>query len=297
MDVRAYLPSAKFIVLVAALVISVGLIYAAEYVAHPHAAQTAQLQNIGAGIGAADTNWQQDFASSTVFQTDNSIASQADQLSQAVQTGNLTESIGRSLLINTAAAQGQGLGADQPTQDQIVSSALSQIQGAQAATSTYSAHTMTITGGSPADLHAYGNALAAVIAKHPKATYNSTMLPVTFAIDNSDPSTLSQLPAAAREYRAFAADIIRTPAPASLSNSELQIANNYSRMADSITDLQMVLSDPTRGLLGMQTYASLFNTNEQLFIQIAGALQKNAILFTKDEPGHVWSVLYSASQQ
>jgi len=296
MNIRPYLPSARFAVLAVALLIGIGLVSGAAWITNPRQSGV-QLQNTG-GNGAiatfSDSDWQEAFASSTAFQTAATIQNQAEKLMEASRTNNLTDSIGRSLLINAAALQGQGLG---DNQDQIVSSALAQWKNAQAVSSTYAVADLSTIQDSQAALHAYGNAIALVLTEHAQATYGNTMLPVSLAVDNNDPKTLSKLSAIAGEYRALAKDIAAIPVPKLLVDIELQIANNYMQMAAACLGMQTVLSDPARGLAALQNYASLFNQTEQLFIQMTEKLQSSRILFGSDEPGSVWAKLYAAAHQ
>ncbi len=297
MNIRPYLPSARFAVLAAALLIGIGLVSGAAWITNPRQSGV-RLQNTGENSAIAtfsDSDWQEAFASSTAFQTAATIQNQAEKLMEASRTNNLTDSIGRSLLINAAALQGQGIGTNQ---DQIVASALSQIQNAaQTTADVYTAADLTTTKDSTTTLHTYGNQLASALSANAQATYRNTMLPVSLAVDTGDAAQLSNLPRVAKAYRALAKDVVDVSVPASLVSSQLQIANNYARMGQACTDLQTILSDPARGLLALQNYSVLFNQNQNLYIQLAEKLQNNGILFGDDELGHIWNLLYTATHR
>jgi len=299
MNIRSFLPSAQFTVLVGAIFLSIGFIGAAEMLARPPG-NGIELQNTdgsGLAVSESDTNWQNAFASSTAFQAAATIQDQARQLIDASQTKNITDSIGRSLLVNAAAAQGQGLSGDTLVQNQIIADTLAQIQNAApGAADAYATIDVLVVPDSAASLHAFGNAFVAALSAHPQATYDNTMLQVSLAVDAGDPATLAKLPAIAKEYRALAADIIKISAPASARDSELQVANGYAHMADESLEMQYILSDPARGVVGLQRYSAHYAQNLQAFGQIADTLKKNGILFTTDEPGSVWSVFLSSRQ-
>jgi hypothetical protein len=55
-----------------------------------------------------------------------------------------------------------------------------------------------------------------------------------------------------------------------------------------------VVNDPLRGLQGLQVYQSAAGISVKVFTNIAQALNKNGILFKKDEPGAAWAALLSA---
>ncbi len=293
MNIRHYLPSAQFAFLLAALVVSGALVGAAEYMASPHS-YVAALGGSDAGPAAYDQNWQEAFASSTAFQEAASLQETASRLSQAAQTGNLTDSIGRSLLINAAAAQGQGVSGNELTQSQLVANALSQVKDASSAEpDAYSVADTTTVPDSAGALHTYGNALAAAAAKHPQATYAGTMTPVAVAVDTNDGTGLSKLSAVAQAYKELARDVIAVPVPSSLASSQVAIANNYARMASACGGLQAVLTDPARGLLALQEYSSLYNSTQTLYIKIAETFKSNGILFGGDELGSLWAKFVS----
>ena len=58
--------------------------------------------------------------------------------------------------------------------------------------------------------------------------------------------------------------------------------------------MQQVLGDPVRGLSAVQKYQSLTDEATRVLTTIAGTLNKDGILFTKDEPGSAWSAFLAA---
>ncbi|MDE2213093.1 MAG: hypothetical protein KGJ34_00980 [Patescibacteria group bacterium] len=299
MNIRAYLPSARFGTLIGAVVISALLIYGALAIASP---RTGGLENTNAtttsnGVFSySSEDWQQAFASSTTFQSAQDIADQAQNLIASSQTGNLTDTIGRSLVIGTSAATGQGLSGSTDAESQIVSSALSEIQNELSQVTLYTASDLMVVADSSSSLHDYANAIATAIGGHPQASYTNVILSVGFAIDNNNATTLAQLPATANAYQALAKEIIGIPVPNSLAGVQLQIANNYLEMSGSIGDMETVLNDPIRGLAGLQEYDALVSQSVTLYTQIAQTLQNDDILFGKGEAGTVWSSFLAQAQ-
>ena len=57
--------------------------------------------------------------------------------------------------------------------------------------------------------------------------------------------------------------------------------------------MEAVLDDPIRGLTGLQKYKTMGDEAGRVFINIAQALNKSGILFSKDEPGALWTKLVS----
>ncbi len=290
------MPSGRFVSLAGALLVSAVLIFAVYSLTQPSHSHKATLE-VDASASVADNNsWQQEFASSSIVQNANDLDTQAQQLIQAASTSNLTDSIGRALVINYAAAQGQGLGSDQFTQGKIAQQALSQIQGAQTLAAHYSASDITTVPSSAATLYTYGNALIKTIMAHPQTSFNSTMTAVGLVADHSNPTTIAKISAIQKEYNALAKDVANLPTPATLVGFAAQLANDYADMGDSVAVMQGISIDPTKGLLGMQDYNVLYTSNQQLFVNIGAVLRGQGIIFNKNDTGVIWNNVMTQAQ-
>ncbi len=288
MKLARYAPSGQFTVLALALLISGGLVYAAERVTHPPTNANLAV-NTDTKTSDAD-NWQaalyqiQAQNASTSFVTPNQQT--VSQMLQAAQSNNITDSVGKTLLINLSNAKAQGLGDDIPTQDQIVAAAAAQVAASKP--TTYTAQNLTVVGDTNASLKAYGNAVIQILIDHSGASETATLLAVSTATDKNDPSQLKKLPAINAEYKAILAGLLAVPVPKTLSPLHVAIINSYSVIIASYPDMQTSLSDPLRGIVGLQTYETQLDTLIRLYTNIAQNLNKDGILFSKDEPGSVW---------
>jgi len=295
---RSIMPSRQFLLLAGSLFVSVVLVLVALGIANPAYSGNAKLES--------DTNtkysdiqenfWKQEFASSTLAQNAADLNAKAQELIRAASTSNLTDTLGRSLLINYSAAQGQGLGGDSMTQDAITQQALAQIQNAQTTTVHYTASDIKTSPQTSASLHAYGNALIKTMVAHPRATFQTTMVAFGTAVDTHGSGTLSQLPLIQKDYEALAKDIANLKTPPVFASLASQLANNYADMGGSALTMQEVLSDPVKGLLGMQDFKILYSTNRQLFVDIGAIFRSQGILFSKDEIGFVWAMVMTPEQ-
>lgn len=286
MTIRTYLPSAQFSVLIGAVALSAGLIYAAQRFTQPPSYSAA----ITAGSFAADDSaWQEELLAVAGSSTSPNAGSDVSSLITAAQTKNLTESVGRTLLLNLSAAQGQGMTNDEPTQNAILSAALNQI--APTSAPAYAVGDFSITADSPDAMRAYGNGVMRAINAHPKASYPRVALAVGAAAENNDTSQGAVLSGAAADYRALAADLANLPVPASLAIQHLAIVNNFAAEANACADMAALVPDPLRGLQGFQNYQALVAQNMGVFISIGTTLSNNGILFSKDEPGSAWATL------
>lgn len=298
MSLRAYLPSAHFGVLIGALALGGAFIAFSLGIFTPDArresaVESATPQNIGGG------DWRLAFASSSAFEDARNLGLQAATFAQAASTSNLTESVGRSVLIRTTAARSQGLGDDSPTQESIVGNILSQISSSQQAAprNPYTTEDFSMVPTSAAALHDFGNALAAAITAHNLASMDAVVLSFGLAVDNQSPATLARLSPVAEDYRALARDIAAIPVPKTLAPVVVSIANTYAAMANTCPDMAAVLTDPVRGLSGLQTYNELALQNAHLLATVASALKNTGILFRADEAGAAWSVFLSSVEK
>jgi hypothetical protein len=287
MKIGRYAPSGQFALIAVSILLSGGLVYAAERVTHP--ANTASLV-ADAGTPSDSDNWQ---AALSQIQAQNASTSftapdpqTVGQMLQAAQSDNITDSVGKTLLINLSNAKSQGLGNDIPTQDQIVAAAAAQVAASKP--KTYTTQNLTVVGDTNASLKAYGNAVIQILIDHPNASEKATLLAVSTATDKNDASQLKKLPAINAEYKAILAELLTVPTPKTLSPLHVAVINSYSIIVASYPDMQASLSDPLRGIVGLQTYEAQLDILIRLYTNIAQNLNKDGILFTKDEPGSVW---------
>lgn len=297
MSLRPYLPSAQFTLIALSIALSAGLVYAAERVTAPETPSIASVATDSISDDtASNAEWQATLSS---IQGSGSGAlptppdqNDVDALRKAAQSPNVTDSVSRTLLINLTNAKAQGLGGDIPTQNQLIEDALGQIVPSAAA-KTYTKADLEIVADSSAAKRAYGNAIMAVLAKHPGANMQNTLLVVGEATDGDNAAKLTALKPIEAEYRALTADLVATPVPQTLSPFHLELVNKFAALSATYPAMESTLTDPLRGLSALQEYRSLGAEATQVFINIAQALTKGDILWSKDEPGASWASLLS----
>jgi hypothetical protein len=300
MDWRRYLPSAQFSLIAISLFCSVGLVYAAQQVTR-QPLTTAELDpsqtNNG---GVVEDNWQQALAqvqmqSGTAMpQAPDATAVQA--MLKAASSSNMTDSLGRTILVNLANAKAQGLGDDIPTQNQIISDALSHVP--QTSVKSYALTDLTIaSSSSKSAIHDYANALMVTLNVHTKASMQETLVIVGTAIDSQNSDELKKLVPIEADYDALTKDLLKVSVPQTLSPLHLQIVNNFSALTESYTDMAHLIDDPVRGLAGMQNYRALTGETRRVFTNVAQEFVKDGILFASGEPGAGWAALASQPQQ
>lgn len=294
MSVQKYLPSAQFAVIVGALVVSGGLVFGAQYIT-----KRPEGTSLSPGGQVITDNWQQTLdqiqANSGVSLPQTPSDQSVADLVAGAKSSNLTDSVAHTLLIKLADAKAQGLGNDMPTQDVLVAQALA--QAGQASSTVYTAADVTTVAQTKDSLHTYGNAFMTINAAHQDANASVVLASVGYGLDYNDPKQLTKLPAAAADYQSLARALARLPVPKTLSPLHLQVVNDLSAMSSAVLDMDAVLTDPLRGLRGLQEFNSLADEANRVLTTLAGEFNKNGILFTKDEPGASWSAFLSATSQ
>lgn len=297
MNLRSYLPSAQFSVIVVSLALSGGLVVGASMLTRP--AAPAQIV-AGATPASGGAGWEVALRDIQAQNASNSLPAPPSQgdiqnFLSAAQTSNVTASVGRTLLVNLANAKTQGLGDDIPTQEKLIAAAQAQLPAA-AATNAYVLSDLSVVEDSPAAMHAYGNSSISAVLAHPKANERDTLLAIGYATDNQDQKQLDTLPAIGAEYLALAKDLAATPVPRRLAPFHLQIVNDLVKMSDTYRGMQTLMQDPLRGLAAVQLFEATMNEAGRVFINIAQELNKSDILFNKDEPGAAWNLLLPQQQ-
>lgn len=292
MGYRSYLPSSQFAVIAVSLFLSGGLVAAAQYASSHHEPATVA----SAEQTASNDDWQQtldqiQLTSGVSLPKAPSPEEVAGALKES-ETPNLTATVARSLFIKLTEAKAQGLGNDVPTQDQLVTEALAQM--GQQPKQSYALGDLLVAPPTPETLRLYGNEVMRIFTAHPKANMQSALLAIGTATDNNDASKLAPLAGIGAEYDALARDLAKMAVPKTLAPLHLQVVNALAAMAIACSDMQVVMTDPVRGLAGVQSFQTLSAQASRVLTTIADSLHRDAILFSTDEPGALWSSLLSS---
>lgn len=296
MYLARYMPSVQFIVIALSLFLSGGLVYAADYVSHPHVA-TATITSTDTTTQMNDSSdWEAALYAIQASNASTSIIapseSSVNQLLQAAQSPTLTETVGKSLFINLSSAKSQGLGDDIPTQEQLIAQAQAQIQ-TQTPAKLYKTADLKVVPSTPDSLHTFGNAVIQTFNAHPAASQADTFLAIGNAVDASDQAQLQKLTPIKTAYKATITDLLTLPVPQTIAPLFVLVLNDLARATQSYDDMQAMLADPLRGIAGFQTYQASLTEASRLFTNIAQVLSKDGILFNKGEPGNAWGTYLS----
>ncbi len=290
MDLRPYLPSSQFVLLTVSLFVSATLVYGATLYTRgeqPSASLSAAEQVV------VDNDWQevlqkiQEQDPSYTLPEPPSGETVAAFLAEA-ESSNLTDTVGRSLLINLSNAKSQGLGDDVPTQEQIIALAASKLQGELSYT-PYKSQDFISVAATSESLHTYGNDVMEVLARYPNTNVEATLRALIYGVENNDAEQFAVLGRLAKEYKEIADVLARVNVPQTLVPLHLQVVNGFLRIASEHSNMQSLAQDPLRALVGLQNYYSVADEVSRVFTTLAEQFDKNAIIFNEDEPGHTWS--------
>ena len=292
MKVLQYLPSSQFSVTVASIALAGGIILGAQYVTNP---KTGSPELLAAAPAQPSGDWRENLDEVQATAPSLPQAPSEDTvatLMKAARSDNLTDTVARTLLVSLSNASAQGLGADIPTQEKIVAMA-AQTAAPPQAKKTYTQSDLKLADDTKPSQKNFGNAVMTALGKHTGATSDAVLLAVSLAVDNNDPKELTALTHIQTEYERLVEDLAAVSVPKTVAPLYVQALNSLGAVAASVGDLQKIINDPLRGLQALKQYQSKLGEVGRVFTSIAEILNKNGILFNKDEPGAAWSVFVS----
>lgn len=106
-------------------------------------------------------------------------------------------------------------------------------------------------GGTEAD---YYIAFKKIVDKYQDKNMGSELSFVAQGLENKDPQALYAAKTIAVFYREFGQALIKTPTPASFAATNLSLANNYEKVAQTIESFSNVLTDQIAGMRALINY-------------------------------------------
>lgn len=186
----------------------------------------------------------------------------------------LTDSLAKNLFLTYAQIQN---GNDARTDEEIASGIVGQIDTAALPKAVFSLSNVKIVSPRTAeDIKTYGNRVGAII----KDNY-------TYIADRKDTIKLAEI---AQIHKKIGTEMIAIPAPTAIAQMHLAMANDYALLGASFEIISsQEKKDPLKSLLAIRTAKDSAENLDQVYKEINSYFAKNAILFTNEEPGVVWS--------
>lgn len=96
--------------------------------------------------------------------------------------------------------------------------------------------------------------VGSLITQYENEDIGSELTLISQGLINQDPQALYAATTVASAYRSFGEELIAIPAPSSVAEIHMSLANNYEKTAQSIEDLTKVLSNPIVAMRGVLNY-------------------------------------------
>lgn len=144
-------------------------------------------------------------------------------------------------------------------------------------------------GGAPA-LRAYGNNIAALVARH-SIDNESEVAILQRALQTNDPQALADLAPIAGVYRALLRDTLLVPAPPELVFEHVALVNSYQAVLHTIEAMQNAFSDPVYALVRMRRYPDDATALYLSYANMLAVFEQEGVTFTEGEPGMLFSLL------
>lgn len=154
---------------------------------------------------------------------------------------------------------------------QSVSDAIGETIKATPIADIYTKKMITIKNDSQKANEDYLTAFEALVNKHKDEDIGSELTLISQGIGNNDPQALDAAKSVASAYRTFGSELIKIPVPYSISNTHIDLANNYEKTAQSIEGLTQIISDPIigmRALIGYKEYSDALVSNLEKITEI-----------------------------
>jgi len=112
-----------------------------------------------------------------------------------------------------------------------------------------------------------------LVTKYKESDIGSELTIVSQGIVNNDPGALYAAKTIATSYRLFGRELIKLPVPSSAALTNLSLANNYEKVAQSIEGLTQVISDPIVGMRAILNYKKYTDALGSDLEKMSGILQ------------------------
>lgn len=139
----------------------------------------------------------------------------------------------------------------------------------------------------PADetsIREYGNEIVTIMNRHSKKS-ESELAILGRAIETNNPDVLNDLAPIQIGYENITADTLHIEVPSELALQHVNLLNAYEAVTFDIQAMQLAFSDPLYALARIRLYPEDVNNLVLVLKEIAGTLDAQGIVYTKDEPG------------
>lgn len=278
------LPSKKaqsFIVLIVGIMITVIIVFGQNKV--KSGVQNINTLFVGDKISLPENpNWQEDLGVVSVSGN----FSDLSQIENASSTNKetLTDTVSRSLMSNYLVLK-QNNELDPTTAQNLISQTLGYLDSA-GIQKIDSSSLKIIPDNGTKTMTEYGDRIGNILLSNkPKNTKNELQI-IQNAVENRDPSKISELAQIASVYAKIAEDFKSMPVPIKFQKIHVEMTNNLLAMSASINEMSKVFEDPMRGLTGMQAYQASGTAYIKAIQTLGLFLTQNKISYKQGSGGY-----------
>jgi len=106
----------------------------------------------------------------------------------------------------------------------------------------------------PANNKAYGEKLATLMDKYDQKDIGRELTFISVGLTSNDPQAFVEAESVASAYREFSEEALKIQVPNTLSDTHLDLVNNYEKVAKSIEGMAQMLVDPIVGMKAIINY-------------------------------------------
>lgn len=278
------LPSKKaqsFIVLIVGIMITVIIVFGQNKV--KSSVQNINTLFVGDKISLPENpNWQADLG---VVSVRSDFLDSTNQVNASTtNTETLTESVSRSLISNYLVLK-QNNELDSTAAQNLISQTLGYIDATNIQKINPSSLKIIPDNGTKTMIE-YGDRIGNILLSNkPKNTKNELQI-IQNAVENRDPSKISELAEIALVYKEIAEDFKSIPVPVKFQKIHTEMINNLLVMSVSINEMSKVFEDPMRGLTGMQSYQANSSAYIKAIQTLGLFLTQNKISYKQGSGGY-----------
>jgi hypothetical protein len=286
--VKEYLPSKKFVqsigILIAILCILIGAYYLTSFIKHKYFNNTGTLIVGKGGNIQKDTNsngipdWEESLwgfdptkdgeKNKEAIQAKKDALRQSSTYTSNDSNQNLSEDETAAREFFAAIMSLQQSGNLNDASVQSIAEAMGEKIIAAPIADTYKKSDEDIQELSEKTLSNYYIALTNLFIKYKNKNIGDELTFINQGLMNNDPQPMKIAGDIAVSYKSFAKELIKIPVPEELAQNHLELANNYEKTGQTITEMAHILEAPLPGmkaLINYKKYSSALTNNIKLF--------------------------------
>jgi len=235
-------------------------------------------------------DWREDFVSETPLIIDESTSTVPYEMPTS-----LTDQVGIQLFRSILEAK--AMGKVGPAQTEIVQKFADQLRKTVKDV-IYGPNNVTTIPLSPTAVRTYGNTMAQIIINNdvPAEGYEDEITILERAVKTENPEELKKLIPLATVYKNVRDQSIATPVPEPFLKQHLDLINTYQALYTSLSDMQLVFSDPVVALMRIKRYQDDATGLSIALKNMYAAILPYASVFTPNDPAILF-VTYDPNYQ